>query len=454
MLDDLTQTLSNLPTTTPCISKLKEYPDPCFKYLPVPPNETTHSLQVQAAEYVEELVAAGRLIKQEVVILTSFLVMELNTNSTVLDLCANSGLRALQILEHFNNSGGHGFVIANVYNPKKLGLIHKRFQGHLKMKLMVTNHDPVNYPLLKHVEDTRVHETYGFDRVVCFAPSSSDGFINKYKDIWLRYNWKTAYKMHKRQIRILSRAVELTKVDGRLIYMVGSMNPLEGEAVIGYILSKYKGVLELIDLHKDLSTKIHLKIRKGKRRWKVLDMLKKINWYKQYIEVPEHSKKYILPSMFTTPYTDINWKNIKDDPMNLHNCIRIYPHDQQSSGLFIAVMRKIKKENDTIYDDFYEYDATENPKVKQYSLKSDIRFMDKWMKDLYLSEEEKEKKGVEYKVLNKEVWEKIKIQYGIQKEFSIENLYYKKDKVIIYIAPQLAEHLHLRRSHRLKVKIV
>eukprot|EP00826_Nyctotherus_ovalis_P031502 TRINITY_DN2518_c0_g1_i2.p1 TRINITY_DN2518_c0_g1~~TRINITY_DN2518_c0_g1_i2.p1 ORF type:complete len:465 (-),score=129.76 TRINITY_DN2518_c0_g1_i2:483-1877(-) len=455
MLEDLAGALASLPSAAPCINRFGQYPELCFQHLPVPLEEVTHSLQLQAAEYIKELVAAGRLIKQEAVTLAAFHAMSLSTNSSVLDLCAGSGLRSLQVLEHFNNAASSGFVVANTHHSANLGAAHRAFQGHLQTRLMITSHDPANYPLLKHVEDTRVHETYKFDRVLCFAPSSSDGFIGRREKIWSSYNWKTAYKMHKRQIRIISRAVELTKVGGRLVYMVGSMNPLEAEAVIAFTLGNFKGVLEVVDIHKDLASKSHFKPRRGKRRWKVLDMLSKVSWYKRHSEVPEASANYILPSMFSTPYTDLNWKGAKDDPLGLRGCVRIYAHQQESSGLFIAALRKLKSTSDTIYDDFYEHDATENPNVKQYSLKSDVKFMDKWMKELYLPEEEKakeaESKGPEYKAVREEVWAEVRKVYGVQKEFGSGNLLCKKGKCIVYVEPTLAEYIHLRRSHRLKV---
>lgn len=74
--------------------------------------------------------------------------------------------------------------------------------------------------------------------------------------------------------------------------------------------------------------------------------------------------------MFTDTYTMFNNEEdrpegLKDDPLNLKRCLRIFPHDANQGGFFVAVFTKILDNHEGfIYDDMYQMNAWDDPRVK------------------------------------------------------------------------------------------
>ena len=54
------------------------------------------------------------------------------------------------------------------------------------------------------------------------------------------------------QIRILKRGLESLAVGGRLVYSTCSMNPVENEAVLSTMLTKCKGMRNIVGIDKHL----------------------------------------------------------------------------------------------------------------------------------------------------------------------------------------------------------
>ncbi len=471
MLEDLATTLEmacKVSSSAPSVEKLP-WCSSCFRFLKPSLSLTPETpLQHQAFAYAQELISVGRMLRQEATTLVPAVLLKLSGQHSVLDLCAGPGVRALQVLEYLNTTAGAGFLVANVWGARNARRFARVLAQHGKSKLLVTEHDPVNFPLLKFREEEKVHAAFTFDRVLCFVPSSCDGNLKKSAKIWQGYHWKSAYKLHRRQVAILAKSIELVKVGERTIYTVSSMNPIEGEAVVAEVISRLPaGTVRVLDVDEELKQNAPgLKFRHGKKRWKVLDLEKRANWYKKWEETPESARKYISKSLFCSPYIDSNWegKMPKKDPMNIHKCIRIYPHDQNTTGLFVAVLEKTKNLSTTIYDDFYELDPITDPRVKQHSMKAEGRFMNKWLGDLYASEEEKAKHEAKsealfprYKRVTEkagEVWSAIEKEYGIQPEFKSGQMYYfhKSVNKLFYLDPAVGAYLALRKAHRLRIR--
>jgi hypothetical protein len=76
--------------------------------------------------------------------------------------------------------------------------------------------------------------------------------------------------------------------------------------------------------------------------------------------------------MFQETYTLFNNEvdrtedDLKYDPLNLKRCMRIYPHDDNQGGFFVAVFTKVMDDKEgLVYDELYEMDAWEDPNVRQ-----------------------------------------------------------------------------------------
>jgi hypothetical protein len=83
-------------------------------------------------------------------------------------------------------------------------------------------------------------------------------------------------ELHPVQIKLLERAIQLTKVGGTIVYSTCSLNPIENEAVIAEVLNRAKthspdpeNSLEIVDIHGQLNG---LKARRGLHYWDVLRM--------------------------------------------------------------------------------------------------------------------------------------------------------------------------------------
>lgn len=76
--------------------------------------------------------------------------------------------------------------------------------------------------------------------------------FRKNTDVWARWNSNSAYNIHRLQLKIAKRGVELLAPDGIMVYSTCSMNPAENEAVIAELLEFGKGTIELVDVSDQL----------------------------------------------------------------------------------------------------------------------------------------------------------------------------------------------------------
>jgi 16S rRNA C967 or C1407 C5-methylase (RsmB/RsmF family) len=145
---------------------------------------------------------------------------------------------------------------------------------------MVTNHDASAFPVLYYhdVSVCNLLTTYLFskeantrhpleyDRVLCDVPCSGDGTLRKNPAIWKKWNPGQSLSLHKLQLRILVRGLELLKDGGRLVYSTCSFNPIEDEAVVSAAITIAKGSVELMDVSNELES---LRRCEGLTTWKV-----------------------------------------------------------------------------------------------------------------------------------------------------------------------------------------
>ena len=108
------------------------------------------------------------------------------------------------------------------------------------------------------------------------------------------WNIKTVFNLSKMQKSLLSSAIELLKPGGEIVYSTCTHSPEENEQVVDYILKNHP----------------EMKI-----------------------------EKITLPIKFTQGIT--NWKDEKYAKDLKYSC-RIYPHETNIEGFFIAKLRKGK----------------------------------------------------------------------------------------------------------------
>ncbi|KAI8985845.1 S-adenosyl-L-methionine-dependent methyltransferase [Pilobolus umbonatus] len=282
---------------------------------------------------------AGNISRQEAVSMVPPLLMDIKPHQWVLDMCAAPGSKTAQIIEaiHFNdklNEMPVGLVVANDANYKRSHMLIHQLKRLQSPCFMATNHDAAHLPNI-HVRTDEISKDaeplpWQFDRVLCDVPCSGDGTIRKNERIWSNWSPLMGISLHSTQVQIFHRGCQLLKMGGRVVYSTCSFNPIENEAVVAEVLRQTKGAIRLLDVSKELP---ELKRKPGLKTWIVTNREGVV--IKDMSENTETDPKKKLPASVFPPTPQ------EADQMNLDRCVRIYPHQQDTGGFFIAVFEKV-----------------------------------------------------------------------------------------------------------------
>ncbi|KAI9314518.1 S-adenosyl-L-methionine-dependent methyltransferase [Dichotomocladium elegans] len=273
----------------------------------------------------------GNISRQEAVSMVPPLLMDIQPHQWVLDMCAAPGSKTAQIIEavHANDRLDEmpaGLVVANDADYKRSHLLVHQSKRLQSPCFVATNHDGQYFPGL-HMTSTGA--PIRFDRVLCDVPCSGDGTLRKNEKIWAEWSHGQALALHTTQVQIFLRGAQLTKVGGRIVYSTCSFNPVENEAVVAEVLRLAQGALILKDVSDQLP---ELKRKPGLTTWKV--MTRDGRYLDSLDDLEDTPQKKKFPkSVFPPSDTEC---------LNLERCIRIYPHQQDTGGFFVAVFEKIK----------------------------------------------------------------------------------------------------------------
>lgn len=305
------------------------------------------------------LVAAtekGDVSRQEAVSMIPPLLLNVQSHHLVLDMCAAPGSKTAQLVERLHAEADEGvstqtvtstsntnvdgcsadsknkclptgLVIANDADQQRAYMLYHQVKRILSPSLLVTNNDGTAFPalLFKKCDSSPEVERTLFDRILADVPCSGDGTLRKNALLWRQWTPNLGLGLHPLQVRLLEKAVRLLRPGGRIIYSTCSMNPVENEAVVAWILSRHP-LVRLVDVSDQLPA---LKRRPGLSRWRVLS--KDGREFERVEDVPDDQKRRFPLSLFPRPeYAE----------MGLEHCLRIYPHLQNTGGFFVAVLEK------------------------------------------------------------------------------------------------------------------
>lgn len=247
------------------------------------------------------------LRRQEEVSMASVAALDPRPSDVVLDCCAAPGSKTAQLVERC----GTGCVVANEYDPRRARALVARslhvVGGNHAARLIVCKGDATQLPLIGNT----------FDRVLCDVPCSGDGALRKTgQRAWRRWRCADALDLHDLQVKIAVRGADLLKVGGRLVYSTCSLNPVENEAVVTRLL-KARPDLVLVD--HGLSPE--WRARPGLSTWKVL----MDDCHGDGVTAASEKYAHLGP-----PAGDIR----------LDRCARLYPHDGDRGGFFVAAFVK------------------------------------------------------------------------------------------------------------------
>ncbi|KAL8987161.1 MAG: hypothetical protein Q9177_003608, partial [Variospora cf. flavescens] len=320
--------------------------------------------------------SVGNISRQEIVSMIPPLLMGVTPGMVVLDLCAAPGSKSAQLIEmlHGGEEGriremnrdhereeeheasaaadaitakterekqqgdwsdqgrSTGLLICNDVDYKRAHMLIHQMKRLNSPNLIVTNHDATMYPSIKLPTESKLdskqtqHKYLKFDRVLADVPCTGDGTSRKNVNVWRDWIPGNALGLHSTQVRILVRALQMTKLEGRVIYSTCSMNPIENEAVVASAIARCGGLTKvaIVDCKDELPGLIR---RPGLNTWNVMDRTA-VDTYKTWEEVQDNPGK-LVEGMFPPK-----------EPFPLDRCMRVYPHLQDTGGFFITVLEK------------------------------------------------------------------------------------------------------------------
>ncbi|KAF9472978.1 S-adenosyl-L-methionine-dependent methyltransferase [Pholiota conissans] len=325
----------------------------------------------------------GNISRQEAVSMLPPLLLDVEPHHKCMDMCAAPGSKTAQILEalHANDTSTStsippGLLIANDSDNKRTHLLIHQSARLPSPALMVTNLDASGYPNIKVPLGTNAGiavpptvsvppaaapkklpgrrqkaqhdrlsgvETLLFDRILCDVPCSGDGTIRKNMGIWKTWAPMDGNGLHTLQLRILQRAMNMLKDNGRIVYSTCSLNPVENEAVVAAALIANKD-FHLIPTAPLLPT---LRRAPGLTTWRPTTDRTCARTFESYDEfmasdVDENVKAKMTRGHWPPEGVDVG---VGVDGLNLERCMRIYPHLQDTGGFFVAVFEKKAREN-------------------------------------------------------------------------------------------------------------
>lgn len=273
----------------------------------------------------------GNITRQETVSMLPPLLLDVEPHHKVLDMCAAPGSKTAQLMEMLHGRVSNiptGVVVANdVDNKRCYMLVHQAKRLHSTCCL-VTNHDAAAMPNIYLTNKDGTQEVVKYDRILCDVPCSGDGTLRKNPDLWRKWNVANGNSIHGLQVRIARRGLELLAEGGILVYSTCSLNPLEDEAVVASLLLQCEGAVELVDVSGRLPGLVS---NPGLTTWKVSS--KDMAVYTSFDQVPEMYHTQIRAQMFP-PSPEVAAE------LKLERCIRILPHQQDTGGFFVAVLKK------------------------------------------------------------------------------------------------------------------
>lgn len=173
-----------------------------------------------ATSLLREMSAAGEIYLQDEASQLVAQAMEVKRGDRVLDLCAAPGGKTTLIADR---AGDYASIVAVDRSATRMATVISTMRLH-ELKSIT--------PLILDATEPLPFERESFDRVLVDAPCSGTGTLRSNPEIRWRLAPTDFPNLAQQQKRILSRAVEVLKPGGRLVYSTCSVEREENEEVI------------------------------------------------------------------------------------------------------------------------------------------------------------------------------------------------------------------------------
>ncbi|OHS97946.1 NOL1/NOP2/sun family protein [Tritrichomonas foetus] len=355
----------------------------------------------------------GNLVRQELVSMVPPYFLDLHNDHRVLDVAAAPGSKTSQILNFVTN----GLLVANDVSVTRCTTLVHNINRLETAQAIVTSYPAQYIPI----------DAFGassFDRILCDVPCSGDGTLRKNPDASVKFNLENGASLHSIQRAILIRALKLLKKGGRIVYSTCSLNPIEDEAVINSVVKASNGTVKILDVSAEFP---NMKRSKGMKSWKVLCEQKEPTMYPGWRFIPNQNNinkednssnddsntenenpgekhgnnRNKKSSNKGNTKKEINESEFDDTVVEgIENCMRFFPHQNDTGGFFITVLQKID-----------EYDI-EEPKLPHKPIFN-------W----------REHPFIPLMNVSPETAEHLKESFGLDQEF-IDNCFVRDEKMI------------------------
>lgn len=227
---------------------------------------------------------AGLYHVQEEIAMLPVVLLQPQPDETVFDMCAAPGNKTAQAAVMMQNKGT---LIANEVNVGRMRPLRQMINRLGLTNVSVTNFDATRFP----------KQPAQFDKIIVDVHCSCEGTSRKNPDVLQTIEDQYSSKICASQTAVLIRALQLCKPGGTIVYSTCTYAPEENENVVQQALNA-------------VESKITAKIRKIE--------LTGLKWSSGLL----------------------NWEQ-QTFRKDMKNCLRIYPHQNDTGGFFVAVIDKL-----------------------------------------------------------------------------------------------------------------
>ena len=270
------------------------------------------------------------------------IALDVKPGQKVLDMCASPGSKTTQISENLDN---RGVVVANEIANSRINTLVSNVQRHGSRTPMIVHHDGRHIPKIPGK---------GYDRVLVDAPCTGSGTTRKNPEVWKKWLPSGSRALHRLQLELLGKAIDVSRPGGRIVYSTCSLDPIENEAVIAEILRKYP--VNVISASEILDLVPH---EEGFQDWPILD------------------DRGVIDDSLTVSNSMLPPKEVEIiDAMK--KCVRIWNDKIDGGGFFVTILEKSKinigEEGaiKTVIDNHVKPDAETFPKPIDRKMKKKI----------------------------------------------------------------------------------
>ena len=226
---------------------------------------------------------AGLYLIQEEAALLPVKVLDPQPGEWVADLCAAPGNKTVQMAVRMRD---RGVILANDRNRERLHILLRSISRLGITTISLANQDATH---IRNPVSVR------FDKVLVDVPCSGEGTARKIKGIQKQFSPAQRAKLQRIQQSILKRALALCKPGGRIVYSTCTFSPEENESVLHDVLTNPPSR-------------------------------------------PFTIEPFDIPGLRYSPGIT-RWNGQDFDP-EVQNAVRIWPHQNDTGGFFVALLTK------------------------------------------------------------------------------------------------------------------